>query len=174
MTSALQENQRQYNLSHKIRLAISGSQPDEAGCYCVLITFDQIYGLKELCPDLRGQFEWWTHRRYEDLQFGEQASAMQLYTFFVEGNYLYVSPRLEVSEKAHQIEPPVMQPQRNALRVEIIPPMARCNLRPQTDTARFVLRERPYHIWDFWGHFGYCVRESCEYCPIAHREPPKV
>lgn len=175
----LEANQKSIELSRKLKLYVAGLTPNELGAYRVILTFDQLYALQKFETKLRGTFEWWTHRDYSKLQIGEQADTCQIYTWFVDqtsydGNILYVSPRLDVPDKGHLIQPPTLNKQRNALRIEFIPPEPRCNLQPKTEHAVWVLNNRPFHIEQFWSQFGYCVRKSCEFCPVAHYHVYKI
>lgn len=67
------------------------------------------------------------------------------------------------------INPPQLDRQKNALRVEVIPPMSRCALRPKDDNAvilRRRLRWRTDQLARIWDDFDYCTGSNCEDCPI--------
>lgn len=73
----------------------------------------------------------------------------------------------------HRIEPPQIERQPNALRVEVMDPQPRCRLRPLTDAARFEVEHRPFHVNLSWASFGICQggARSCDECPRAKTDP---
>jgi hypothetical protein len=83
--------------------------------------------------------------------------------------------RLIDNEINYKIIPPQLGLQRNALRIEVIPPMIRCMLQPKTWQAVIIRDTRPFHVEQSWCDFDYCVRDKCEDCPIrkAYRERTK-
>ena len=71
-----------------------------------------------------------------------------------------------------RIEPPsdLLKLQTNALRVEIITPMARCALKPRDERAQWIADNRPSHIRHFWTMFGYCSgKDGCATCKVYLR-----
>lgn len=75
----------------------------------------------------------------------------------------------------YMITPEQLGLQRNALRIEVIPPMPRCVLRPKNDFA-VIVRNRFHWRVDLlarvWSDFDYCVSDTCKQCPIfkKHRD----
>lgn len=73
----------------------------------------------------------------------------------------------------HRIEPPQIERQPNALRIEVMDPQPRCRLRPLTTGARWEVEHRPFHVHLSWSYFGFCQggARSCAECPRAKADP---
>lgn len=74
----------------------------------------------------------------------------------------------------YKIQPPQLDRQRNALRVEVIPPMMRCWLRPSTDAAAIIREIRPFSVPMSWSWFDYCIRDECVSCPVFKQAQERV
>lgn len=80
-------------------------------------------------------------------------------------------------QDAFKIIPEQLGHQRNALRIEIIPPQERCALRPMTDAAvmtRARFNWRTDQLARIWSNFDYCNHHAggCATCPFyrQHQE----
>lgn len=76
-----------------------------------------------------------------------------------------------------------MSLQRNALRIEFIPPMSRCALRPKDDAAvmrRSAWNWRTDQLSRVWTDFDYCVQDGngkkvdCDTCPFFKKHNTRV
>jgi hypothetical protein len=75
------------------------------------------------------------------------------------------------------ITPEQLGLQRNALRIEVIPPMPRCVLRPKSDFS-VIVRNRFHWRTDLlarvWSDFDYCVSDNCQRCPIFRKRAERA
>jgi hypothetical protein len=79
--------------------------------------------------------------------------------------------------KPYVIIPEPLGLQRNALRVEVIPPMPRCALRPKSDLAVIVrnrFRWRTDLLARVWSDFDHCVYDACKQCSIFKQHRDRV
>lgn len=84
-------------------------------------------------------------------------------------------------QNTFEIIPEQLGHQRNALRIEVIPPQSRCALQPMTDMAVFTRARfnwRTDQLARIWGHFDYCNHHAggCTSCPFyrQHQERAKA
>lgn len=69
----------------------------------------------------------------------------------------------------YRVEPAPLDPQRNALRIEFIPPSTRCALKPLTEGAQKIAVGHPIMTQRYWSSYGTCTEaEGCGVCRIAH------
>lgn len=89
---------------------------------------------------------------------GEESERIARMIMGLEGQYDY------------HVSPPALDRQKNALRIEIIPPSTRCALKPLTVGAARVAVGHPVMTERYWSLYGVCPGlTNCNLCELAHR-----
>jgi len=91
----------------------------------------------------------------------------QLYADFVipEGKPFVIRPYVKPERQ--------IPGRRNALRIDYVSPLNRCNLLPKDERAAWLRENRPNHIEQSFDQFDYCYGKECKSCPIASRNLKK-